>query len=254
MFLDGLKTLVKYFASVILEAIHWVLYPHMEIGIFLAILMFYHMDIQLLVVWGLLWWLWNTCRLLGLRQPGVQYMRDEDWERIHFGWGTLISDRFAARLVAAILLPLSLHYVGVWLYCLLHRLDLGSYQFTVHFLNDLEGGIADVIAFRPEVTRTPNTSPAQPDDLSATLVDLKQCDVSLKSNRVLLRRFGSQCAVCLVQLRPTRQRPYVMINSCKHSYHSHCLLQWVNSMSSNRHCCPLCRVRFVLPVTNNVQN
>ena len=48
-----------------------------------------------------------------------------------------------------------------------------------------------------------------------------------------------ECSICLDKLDKSKD---ISITSCKHSFHTSCLLKWI---CNNRGCCPLCRTTLL---------
>lgn len=53
-------------------------------------------------------------------------------------------------------------------------------------------------------------------------------------------RVGHQCPICLVKFSEGIDAKAVRLPTCGHTYHSECLIRWLNKTSS----CPLCRQEF----------
>lgn len=251
MFLHGLRTLVHCIPFVLRTVLH----PHIDLTVVLMLLILEICDWRILVAMFVLWWLRQFVRLLyaGVVRPRQPLDQDEPTalDEVILEHD-ILRDPWCTRVVDAMTIPLSVHYVLVWCACVLQGRNLLTHSYVLQFLPFLPHPI-DWTRETLEATHTDGhgdtreQSSLQQWRALPPARNLRQqfqyCDVSLCTRRRDVKG-KSECTICLRQLRPSRQRPYARIRTCGHQFHPQCLLQWIYSPSSNAKC-PLCRARFV---------
>ena len=53
---------------------------------------------------------------------------------------------------------------------------------------------------------------------------------------------SGECLVCLSNL--SGSGVVMKSSACKHCFHDHCMMQWIESRNANNHKCPLCRTKI----------